>query len=148
MLVPLFAFLEACIGIGLLVSGVFLLGICVLLYTLEPTLLPLMIGLAFTGALVGDHTGYYTGHVVGPGIWRLKWIKQHQDKAHRVARILERSAPWAVCLGRLSPPIRSLTPLVAGISGLTPIRFLVYDLLACSIWATALLMIILGINAF
>lgn len=150
ILVPLFAFLESCLLVGLFVSGIFLLGTVSVIYAQGDTSLFLLIPLAFTGALVGDHIGFFAGHQVAPVLWKKKWIRKKLVKrkvAYRKFRnLMLKSAPWAICVGRLSPPLRSLSPVLAGTSGLTPRQFFAYDVLACSIWASGLTALVLGIN--
>ena len=65
MIIPLLAFLEACPGIGLLVSGVILLTVSTLLYTEQLVGLAQIIPLAFVGACLSDHIGFYLGRWFG-----------------------------------------------------------------------------------
>ncbi len=146
ILVPMFAFLESCIGIGLFVSGAFLLATGVLLYSVAPALLPVMAGLSFCGALAGDHTGYLIGYTFGPQIRAHPWLRKHEKRTARIQDTIARSSPWAICIGRLSPTIRSLTPLAAGLAGLKPLRFLACDLLACSLWTAGLSTLVVALN--
>lgn len=150
LVVPLLAFLESCLFVGLFVSGVFLLSTVSLIYAGGDIGLFSLIALSFAGALAGDHFGYLVGFHAAPVLWKKKWIRQKVAK-HRVAfrrmqKLLAKSAPWAICIGRLSPPIRSVSPVLAGASGITPFRFFTYDLLACTIWATGLTLLVLGVN--
>ena len=150
LMVPLFAFLEACIGIGLFVSGVFLLTTCSLVYAQGDTSLLTLVSLAFSGALLGDHIGFFVGYKAGPFLWKKRWVRKMLVKRKSGFRKFKRgllySAPWAVCLGRLSPPIRSLSPLLVGAAGVKPERFFVYDLIACGLWATLLSLLLIGID--
>lgn len=82
-LVPALAFLESCAGIGLFVSGVFLLSTTTLLYTAEPASLSTILMLAFAGALLGDHSGYLVGRLSGERVWHMNWLKNRQiGRAH------------------------------------------------------------------
>ncbi len=146
-LIPVFAFLEACALVGLFVSGVFLLSTSTLLYAQDSVGLGTIVALAFAGALVGDHTGYYLGSKLGPRFWELKWFTNNRSRIQQVNQLLAKSAPWTICIGRLSPPLRSVTPIVAGISGIKPRSFLLYDLLACSIWSLGLLVLVSAISS-
>jgi len=149
-LVPLLAFLESCIFIGLFVSGIFLLGTVSAIYAQGDTSLYLLIALAFFGALLGDHTGFFVGYKAAPLLWKKRWIRKfilQRKAAYRKFRTLMlKSAPWAICIGRLSPPLRSLSPVLAGASGLRPLQFFAFDLLACALWASGLTALTLGIN--
>jgi len=142
LLVPLLAFLESCLVIGVFVSGVFLLGTVSLLYAQGNVGLAPLVALAFAGAMTGDHLGYFVGYKGGPYLWKKRWVRRALIKrkdAYRKSRaLIAKSAPWAVCVGRLSPPIRSFSPVLVGMSGVKPRAFFGYDLLACTLWSIGL----------
>jgi membrane-associated protein len=146
LLVPVLAFLEACIGIGLLVSGAILLTTCVLLYSLAPETVMTMLALAFAGALAGDHSGYFVGFMSKGRFAGAGSAIDSGSKFERASRLLKRSLPLAICVGRLSPPLRSLMPLAAGLSGMKPAQFLFYNLLACTIWVTGLAVMVIMLS--
>jgi membrane protein DedA with SNARE-associated domain len=60
-LVPLLAFAESCVGVGLVISGALLLLVASTLYSNGIAGLEVLLPLAFFGALIGDHAGYYFG---------------------------------------------------------------------------------------
>ena len=146
ILVPLFAFLESCAIVGLFVSGLILLSTATVLYSSGNSGLIEIVPLAFLGALAGDHSGYVLGRFAGDRFWKAPVLRRYEHRKHRVHDLLEKSAPLAICLGRLTPAIRSITPIVAGMSGLSPARFLAFDLVACSIWATGLYFLVTQIG--
>ena len=61
-LVPLVAFLESCVVIGLFVSGGFLLTIVSLIYAQGEFSLLTLVSLAFVGAFVGSAVGAFVGN--------------------------------------------------------------------------------------
>ena len=150
VLVPLVAFLESCVVVGLFVSGVFLLTIVSLIYAQGDFSLFTLVSLAFVGAFVGDQLGFFVGRTGAPFLWRLRWVRkkliQRKNSYRKFRRLLLKAAPAAICLGRLSPPIRSLSPVIAGLSGLKPSVFLFCDLLACTLWASGLALLAYGAN--
>ncbi len=146
VLVPLFAFLESCAIVGIFVSGLVLLSTATLLYSSGNGTPLEIVPLAFLGAVAGDHTGYVLGRLAGDRFWKAPILRRYENRKHRVNDLLEKSAPLAICVGRLTPAIRSITPIVAGMSGLSPARFLAFDLLACSIWATGLYLLVTQIG--
>ena len=152
ILVPLLAFLESCLVVGLFVSGVFLLGTCTLIYGQGQTSLITITALAFTGAMIGDHAGYFIGYKATPTLWRFRFFRKQlllrKLKYRKIQRMLNRSAPWAICVGRFIPAIRSISPAAAGAVGIKPINFFAYDLLACSIWAFSLSVLVVSIDRF
>ncbi|TCJ18436.1 DedA family protein [Rubrobacter taiwanensis] len=96
------------------------------------------------GAIVSDNTMYWTGRLGGrrfvlrmlhkrlPRRWRaparFKWIER-RVRTHGGKMILT---------GRLIPGFRGSLPLCAGVMRISYRRFLAFDLLAISIWATLL----------
>lgn len=148
LLVPLLAFLESCLFVGLFVSGIFLLSTISLVYAQGDTSLFFLVLLSFMGALLGDHIGYFAGSRVAPLLWKKKWVRQQLVKRkvryRKFRNMMIKSSPLAICVGRLSPPLRSLSPFLAGTSGLKPVQFFAYDLLACSIWAGGLAALAFG----
>jgi membrane-associated protein len=146
LLVPIFALLESCAIIGIFVSGLILLSTATLLYSSGNNTLLEIVPLAFLGAVAGDHTGYVLGRLAGDRFWKAPVLQRFEHRKHRAHHLLEKSAPLAICIGRLTPAIRSITPIVAGVSGLSPARFLAFDLLACSIWATGLYFLVTQIG--
>ena len=147
ILVPLLAFLESCLFVGVFVSGIFFLSTVSIIYAQGDTSLILLIPLSFAGALLGDHIGYFAGYWAAPILWRKKWVRKKLIKrkvAYRKFRnLMIKSSPWAICLG---PPLRSISPVLAGTSGLKPVQFFAYDVLACTIWASGLTALVLGVN--
>jgi membrane-associated protein len=147
-LVPTLAFLESCAGIGLFVSGVFLLSTTTLLYTTGSASLTAILVLGFSGALLGDYSGFMVGRLLGGRVWHISWLKNREQTRSKVQAQLESSAPMTICVGRLIPLLRSLTPVVAGVSGMSWRKFLACDVLACTIWASGLYLILTNLPRF
>ena len=149
-IIPLVAFLESCVVIGLFVSGIFLLTIVSLIYAQGEVGLPVLVFLAFIGSFIGDQLGFYVGRGGAPFLWHNRWVRKQlvrRKLAYRkYRRLLMTATPIAICAGRLSPPIRSISPVIAGLVGLRPITFLVCDLFACSVWAAGLAVLAYGAN--
>ncbi|MDZ7684586.1 MAG: hypothetical protein U5O39_05930 [Gammaproteobacteria bacterium] len=74
---PVAAFSEACIGLGLFVSALILVVICSFLYTEQLAGLHLLLPLAFLGAFSGDHLGYYVGRWIGPSLHRSRFGQRY-----------------------------------------------------------------------
>ncbi|GLZ28482.1 membrane protein [Lentzea sp. NBRC 105346] len=90
------------------------------------------------GAILGDLTGYLVGRRYGRRLIPRKISPQKIDKAAEFIR--ERGGP-AVFLGRFTALLRALVPGVAGISGMTPARFLPYNAAGGVVWATGVTLI-------
>lgn len=145
-IVPTIAFLEACIGIGIFISGAILLTICTTLYTQGIATLPQMLPLAFLGATIADHSGYYVGRWIGPRFHQTRFATRRKAMIDKTEAMLVRYGEMAIIIGRLMTAVRSVVPLLTGISGLTPARYTLYDLIACTIWTAGLGLLVVGIN--
>jgi membrane-associated protein len=144
LLVPVFAFMETCVGIGLFVSSLFLVIICSIFYANGWASVPLMAVLAAMGSSLGDHAGFYFGRALGPGVHHSKIVQRHQSKWDRSEALVRRFGPWAIFIGRFIPAVRSLVPAMLGISGFARARYSLLDISACSLWALGLAGIVLG----
>ena len=144
MIVPLFAFMETCVGIGLFVSSLFLVIICSIFYANGWASVPEMAILAAIGSSLGDHVGFYFGRAVGPGLHGLKVVQANQDKWQRTEAMVRDLGAWAIFIGRFLPAIRSLVPAMLGISGFNRWHYSLLDFSACSLWALGLAGIVLG----
>ena len=132
------AFLEACPGLGLFISGVLLLATATALYTNNVLSLEQIAMWAFAGAILADHLGYYLGRFVGPRFHHTDFAQRHTERIAKTERLLRRFGLAAIPVGRLIPAVRSITPMLLGLSGISRVYFSLVDVLACAFWATAL----------
>lgn len=142
------AFLEACVGIGIFVTGAILLTVCTILYTEQIATLPQMLPLAFLGATLADHSGYYLGLWIGPRFHHTKFAQKRRKFLDRAEGLIRRFGSFAIIFGRLMTAIRSLVPLLIGVSGMPRWKYTVIDLTACAIWTTGLGLLVVGIDSF
>lgn len=146
LLIPVLAFAESCVGIGLFISGAFLLLVSATLYNNELAGLESIIPLAFAGAFLGDHVGFFLGRVLGPRFHRIGLAQKYQSSVTRAESLIRRYGGAAIFLGRFVPAIRSLIPAMVGISGFGRLRFSLLDAVACLVWSLALGLILVGID--
>jgi membrane-associated protein len=144
--VPAIAFLEACPGIGIFISGAILLSVCTVLYTQGIATLAQMLPLAFLGATIADHSGFYIGRWIGPGFHHTGFAIKRKAILDKTEAMLLKHGEIAIIIGRLMTAIRSVVPLLTGISGLSPARYMLYDLIACTIWTTGLGLLVIGLD--
>lgn len=144
LLVPLFAFMETCVGVGLFVSSVFLVIICSFFYAQGWAEVPTMALLAMLGSSLGDHVGFYAGRALGPGIHHLAIVQRNVQKWDRTEALVRKLGPGAILIGRFVPAFRSLVPAVMGVIGFDRTRYTLFDLCACALWAVALAVIVLS----
>lgn len=145
-MIPLLAFAEACIGIGLFISGVFLVGISSIVLNQNLAELPLIASLAFIGALLGDHVGFYAGRLIGPHFRHFGFVKRYEVSFAKAETVIRKYGFFAVFVGRFIPAIRSIIPGLLGITGFEKMQFTVLDIIACFLWACALSAIVFGID--
>lgn len=95
--------------------------------------LPFVIAVAFTGTLVGDQLYFYLGRTRGRRFIekRPRW-KVGSD---RVFRLLERHEVWLILGFRFLYGIRTVTPFALGLSGISPLRYLILNICGAMIWA-------------
>ena len=61
--------------------------------------------------------------------------------------VLLKYGTLSIIMGRLIPAVRSLVPLMVGVSHLNKIKFTAIDTLACAIWSTGLYLLAGGIGS-
>jgi membrane-associated protein len=145
-LIPILAFIEACIGIGLFVSGIFLLVVATASYTNQLAPIELIVPLAFAGAFLGDHAGFYIGRLLGPHFNHSAFATRYQSSIDRAELNIRKYGSAVIFVGRFLPAIRSIIPAMLGLSGFDPLRYLLFDAVACVLWALALGAIVLGLD--
>ncbi|MGB2040690.1 MAG: DedA family protein [Porticoccaceae bacterium] len=146
MLVPVLAFLEACPGIGLLVSGVILLTVSTLLYTEQLASLSQIVPLAFLGACLSDHIGFYLGRWLGPKFHHHPFAVKRAEQLQKAEAFILKYGAAAIIFGRLLTAVRSLVPMLVGISGTSRLKFSLTDIAACMIWAAGLGLLVVGLD--
>ena len=146
LVVPLIAFLEAFVGIGLFISGAILLSVCTILYVEEIATLQQMIPLAFLGALLSDHSGYYIGRFMGPRLHHTSFAIKRAGMIKKAELSINKYGVFAIFIGRFLTPVRSVVPIVTGVSGMERARFTTFDFIACALWSVCLGLLVVGID--
>jgi membrane-associated protein len=123
-LVPMLAFGEACIGVGLLISGVFLLIIATAIYSSELA----------------------TIEVIGPQFHSSSIASRYRKNIDRAEELIRKYGAAAIFIGRFIPAIRSLIPATLGLSKFNPVRYSLMDALACALWSIVLGLIVVGLD--
>ncbi|MFT6517683.1 MAG: membrane-associated protein [Candidatus Azotimanducaceae bacterium] len=145
-LIPLIAFAEACPGVGLVVSGVILLGVCTTMYTQEIATLWQMLPLAFIGACLSDHLGFYLGRWIGPSFHGTKLAQRRKGILDKAEKLFLDHGAFAIIFGRLMTAIRSLIPLLTGVSGMGRLHYSLVDIAACAMWTAGLGLLVVGLD--
>ncbi len=93
---------------------------------------------ALAGYMLGSLTAFLLGGYLGEAFleqWG-RYIRLTPERIDKAQELLQRSAPAYVIVGRFLPTIGNITPYVAGISGISLARFLLYDMIHAIIWLT------------
>ncbi|MDW3685278.1 VTT domain-containing protein [Cupriavidus sp. CV2] len=95
-----------------------------------------LIGLA---AVLGDGVNYMIGRsAVGQLLIRKAWIKpRHLEKTRAY---FDRYGGSTITVARFVPIVRSVAPFLAGLGGMCPRRFTLYNLLGAALWCSGLLL--------
>jgi membrane protein DedA with SNARE-associated domain len=88
------------------------------------------------GSVIGWGIGYYGGR---PLIERRgRWLHLGPENLDKAERWFARWGDWAVCLGRVTPVIRSFVSIPAGLARMPLGRFTVFTFLGCIPWCFGL----------
>lgn len=93
------------------------------------------------GYLLGSFSAFMIGrHMGGPFItrWR-RYIRLTPKRMDKAQKLLQKSAPVYVIGGRFVPTVGNITPYIAGISGISVVKFLIYDMVHAVLWLTIFL---------
>ena len=124
-----------------------LLTVSTLLYTEQIATLSQILPLAFAGACLSDHLGFYIGRVFGPRLHQTAFAQKRKSEIAKSEAFILKFGTLSVLGGRLIPAVRSLVPMMIGISGTSRLKFTLVDLAACAIWITGLGLLVVGIDS-
>jgi undecaprenyl-diphosphatase len=134
------SFSESMAIVGLLIPGVammFTAGALITTGALEfwPTF-----GWAVAGAVAGDGLSFWLGHRFKDRLRSVWPFSRHPEMLTRGEAFFRRYGGKSVAFGRFFGPVRAVIPLVAGMMGMPPLRFLVANVASALVWAPAYLL--------
>ncbi len=93
-------------------------------------LLTWVIVAGISGAILGDNIGYWIGRRSGrPILERIQWRFQFSRSTfERTERFFQRHGIWTVILSRFAAFLRVFTPLLASVSGMSPVSFMIANI--------------------
>jgi len=139
-------FIEACPGIGLFVSGVILFGVASFLFVEDLYSIVQIVPCAMLGGFLADQFGYWLGRKLGPNLKDSTIMRPHASRLDRAEILIRRFGPLAAVGGRFLTMIRSVVPLLLGMAGLSWPSYLLWDLIAVSIWGLGFVLLLGGLS--
>jgi membrane protein DedA with SNARE-associated domain len=134
------AFSESVAVIGLLVPGVVVMfGIGALIATGTLEFWPVF-AWAVAGAVAGDSLSFWLGHHFQDRLRELWPFSRHPQTLQRGIDFFQKYGGKSVAIGRFFGPVRAIIPLVAGMLGMPPWRFVAANLISALVWAPAYLL--------
>ena len=137
LIVGAIACAEALAFIGMLVPGATLMigaGALVGLGVLD---FWSMFAWAVAGAIAGDGVSYWIGHRYKDKLRALRPLRERPALLERGEAFFRRHGGKSVLLARFVGPVRPIVPVVAGMLGMRPSRFYLYNALSALAWAPA-----------
>jgi len=147
VIILLFAFLEAFVLSGVILSSAILFSICILIYNTELLSIVYIVPVAILGAHLGDMSSFLFGKTIGPQLLSTKVMIKRQKMILRAQIFLDKTGSFTVILGRFIPALRPIVPFLLGISDLKVVRFYIADLIACVCWGIALGFLVTGVGS-
>jgi membrane-associated protein len=136
--IALVLFAETGLLVGFFLPGDSLLFVAGLFTGGDDPVFPLwqLLAVAVVFAVIGDQTGYQIGRWAGPPILRSRAARMiGEERIGKAQDFFVTRGPHAVILARFVPVIRTIVPVLAGISGMERRRFVPYNILGGAAWA-------------
>jgi undecaprenyl-diphosphatase len=134
------SFSESMALVGLLIPGVAMMFAAGALITTGALDFWPTFAWAVAGAVTGDGLSFWLGRRFKGGL-RAAWpFTRHPEMLTRGEDFFRRYGGKSVAFGRFFGPVRAVIPLVAGMMGMPPLRFLVANVASALVWAPAYLL--------
>ncbi len=138
LIVGLLCWAEAAFFLGFVTPGELAVAAGGILASRNQVELGVLVAVVVTGTMAGNATGYMIGRRWGAGILDWKPLQRALGPAIEKTRtFMDRRGEWAIVLGRLTTPTRIVVPFLAGVSRLSYRRYVLFDLPATILWASA-----------
>jgi membrane protein DedA with SNARE-associated domain len=90
---------------------------------------------ATIGALIGSTFSYWLGRRYGVSVLQTRPLRDHPDWVAKAQAAFEKYGPVTILIGHFTTIFRPVVFLMAGISGMSFPRFMVWNGLGCVAWA-------------
>ena len=136
----LVAMVESLAIVGLIVPGVIMMvGAGALIAAGALDFWPVCLW-AIAGAVAGDGLSYWLGCRYRSRLTTIWPFTRYPESLETGVHFFEKYGGKSVAFGRFVGPVRAVIPLVAGMLGMTPGRFLLANVLSAILWAPAYLL--------
>lgn len=91
------------------------------------------------GCYFSAWTAYWIGRLAGHKLKKYKWFNKlfHQDRLDKINAFYKKRCFLTLLIGRFIPfGVRNCLFITAGMSRASFVKFMLYDLIACSIWTS------------
>lgn len=92
------------------------------------------------GAILGDGISYWLGHHYREQLRELRIVRRHPQWLEHATVFFRRHGGKSILFGRFVGPVRPIIPVVAGMFGMSPVRFYLNNILSALLWAPAYLL--------
>jgi membrane protein DedA with SNARE-associated domain len=133
--VSLAAFLESIAFIGTFIPGGSVMFVAGALVGAGSLNLAWALACATVGAIAGDAASYWFGRSYNTKIAQAWPFHSHPGALVAGQRYFELHGAKSVVFARFIPPLRAIVPVVAGMLGMKPARFLSINIISASLWA-------------
>jgi membrane protein DedA with SNARE-associated domain/membrane-associated phospholipid phosphatase len=137
LLILLISLLESLAIVGLVFPGtMIMLGVGVIVSTGALSLKPVIIA-AIIGSIAGDGISYWIGRIYHQRLKCFWPFNRHPQILPRGEQFFNEHGGKSVLFGRFIGPMRPVIPIVAGMLGMTPLRFTLVNVASGIAWAFA-----------
>ncbi|GAA0506414.1 hypothetical protein Ade02nite_95260 [Paractinoplanes deccanensis] len=141
LVIGLLAFVESAAFVGLVFPGEAALLLGGVLAGTGHLDLPVLLSIAIVAAILGDSAGYEIGRFGGDAIKSSRPGRLIGEKRWAKAEAFTRKhGNWAVVAGRWVGLMRALVPALAGMTLMPYRKFLLFNAIGGSLWATAVVL--------
>ncbi|RDK01081.1 bifunctional DedA family/phosphatase PAP2 family protein [Paraburkholderia lacunae] len=131
------AFLEAIAVIGTFIPGSTAMFLAGALAGTGSLSLGWVLVWAIAGAVAGDGISFWIGSRYKDRIAQIWPFRKHPPVLDAGRRFFEKHGAKSVVFARFVGPLRAIVPVVAGMLGMTPVRFYAMNVLSALLWAPA-----------
>lgn len=89
-------------------------------------------------AVLGNTLNYLIGAYIGPKVYEKNWRLLDQSALRKTHAFYERHGGKTIVLARFAPVVRTFAPFIAGVSGMSMVRFQLFNVVGALAWAAGL----------